>query len=74
LRRSWFVAAPASVTAPAATTPARTIDSYWRLFKDLTPRERPRSGSPGMCRTEPEQDRFFAAAPELITALKETAG
>ncbi len=24
--------------------------------------------------TEPEQDRFFAAAPELITALKETAG
>ena len=24
--------------------------------------------------TEPEQDRFFAAAPELITAVKETAG
>ena len=24
--------------------------------------------------TEPEQDRFFSAAPELITALKETAG
>jgi hypothetical protein len=24
--------------------------------------------------TEPEQDRFFDAAPELITALKETAG
>ena len=24
--------------------------------------------------TEPEQARFFAAAPELITALKETAG
>jgi hypothetical protein len=24
--------------------------------------------------TEPEQDRFFAAAPELIIALKETAG
>ena len=24
--------------------------------------------------TEPEQDRFLAAAPELITALKETAG
>jgi len=24
--------------------------------------------------TEPEQDRFFEAAPELITALKETAG
>jgi hypothetical protein len=24
--------------------------------------------------TEPEQDRFLAAAPELITAVKETAG
>jgi hypothetical protein len=24
--------------------------------------------------TEPEQDRFLAAAPELITTLKETAG
>ena len=24
--------------------------------------------------TEPEQDNFFAAAPELIAALKETAG
>ena len=24
--------------------------------------------------TDPEQARFFAAAPELITALKETAG
>jgi hypothetical protein len=24
--------------------------------------------------TEPEQDRFLEAAPELITALKETAG
>ena len=31
----------------------------------------PRDGIGG---TEPEQDRFFDAAPELITALKETAG
>jgi hypothetical protein len=34
-------------------------------------------GSPALVQiggTEPEQDRFFAAAPELIAALKETAG
>jgi hypothetical protein len=33
-----------------------------------------RGGRLQICGTEQEQDRFLAAAPELISALKETAG
>jgi hypothetical protein len=32
------------------------------------------AGLAGDMRAEPEQDRFFDAAPELIVALKEAAG